>query len=123
MPMQKSPSCGGRAEFISSVPSLCHVTGALSMGDYLWMAHFRVIHRAALCGQACVARIVRVPGIQSSGLAWAANCAPSVHGGFCDPFLALCEVCRSVDRRMDQDDSAVSDTELQHFSRHAGKYL
>src|SRR5690349_10024924 len=31
-PMQKSPSCGGRAEFISSVPSLCHVAKALSMG-------------------------------------------------------------------------------------------
>ena len=31
-PMQKSPSCGGRAEFISSVPSLCQVTKELSMG-------------------------------------------------------------------------------------------
>src|ERR1700746_1852701 len=31
-PMQKSPSCGGRAEFISSVPSLCQVTKELSIG-------------------------------------------------------------------------------------------
>src|SRR5438045_7685642 len=30
--MQKLPSCAGRAEFISSVPSLCHVTRALSIG-------------------------------------------------------------------------------------------
>src|SRR5215469_3183754 len=30
--MQKSPSCGGRAEFMSSVPSLCHGTKALSIG-------------------------------------------------------------------------------------------
>src|SRR5215469_13943323 len=30
--MQKFPSCGGRAEFMSSVPSLCQVTNALSMG-------------------------------------------------------------------------------------------
>src|SRR5262249_41991366 len=30
--MQKFPSWGGRAEFISSVPSLCQVTKALSIG-------------------------------------------------------------------------------------------
>src|SRR5215475_8014955 len=32
MPMQNCPSCGGRAEFISSVPSLCQVTNELSRG-------------------------------------------------------------------------------------------
>src|ERR1700751_1203439 len=30
--MQKSPSCGGRTEFMSSVPSLCQVAKALSIG-------------------------------------------------------------------------------------------
>src|SRR5436305_9567334 len=73
---------------------------------------FCAVHRAALCGQACVARILRVPGIESSGLAWAANCAPGVHGGVWIFFLALCKVCGSGDLRLDKDDSAVSDSEL-----------